>query len=102
MADTVGFNRPLANLIQFGRLDLNSPPITLPHTMPKSSIPTTWAFLGPNDLNQHSTSQVATSPSISRNQVVTQIAQPVVIPVTVHSPVQHSVNTIVTNIPTHS
>ena len=63
----VGLDRPLADLIQFGRLDLNSPPVTLLQTVPQSSIPTTWALLRPNDLNQHSTSQVPTSSSSSRN-----------------------------------
>ena len=70
--------------------------------MPLSSIPTTWMLLKPNDLNQHGTSQVATSPSSSQNQVVTQTAQPIVNHVTIHSHVQHAVNTAVTNHPTHS
>ena len=95
-------DRPLADLIQFGRLDLNSSPITLLHILPLSSIPTTWTLLKPNDLNQHETSQVATSPSSSRNRVVTQNAKPIVNPVTFHSPVQHGVNTVVINYPTHS
>ena len=102
MADTIGLDRLFADLIHFGRLDFNSPPLTLPHTVPQSSIPTTWALLRPNDLNQHSTSQVSTLPSSSRNQVVTQTTQPMVNLVIVHSPIQHAVNIVVTNLPTHS
>lgn len=96
--DTIGLDWPLATLIQFGRLDLNSPPITLLHTIPQSPIPITWVFLWPNDLNKHGTNQVATSPSSSRNWVVTQTAQPTVNPMIVHSPVQHAVNTFGTNL----
>ena len=33
--DIVGLDQPLAYLIQFGRLDLNLPPITLPHIVPQ-------------------------------------------------------------------
>ena len=33
LADTIGFDRPLADLIQFGRLDLSSVPITIPHSV---------------------------------------------------------------------
>ena len=53
-------------------------------------------------MNQRSISQVTTSPSSSRNGVVTQTAQPMVNPVIVHSPIQHMVNIVVANIPTHS
>ena len=77
---------------------MNSPPITLPQT----SIASTWALLQPNDLNQHSTSQVVTSPSSSRNRVVTPTDQPVVNLVTIHSPIQQAVNTVVTNLPSQS
>lgn len=63
---------------------------------------TTWVLLRPNDLEKHNISQVATSPSTSRNQVVTQTSQSVVNPMIIHSPIQHVVNIVVTNLLTHS
>ena len=32
LVDTIGLDRPLADLIQFGRLDLSSVPNTVPHS----------------------------------------------------------------------
>ena len=102
MANIVGLDGSLAYLIQFGQLDLNSPPITLRHTIPQTFIPTSWELLQPNDFNQHSSSLVATSPSSSRNQFFTQNVQPMVNLVIVHSLAQHVASTIVTNLPTYS
>ena len=51
-------------------------------------------MLRPDDLTQHSTSWVPTSSSSIRNQVVTEASQPVMNPITIHSPFQHAMNII--------
>ena len=66
LANIVGLHRSLVDLIQFGRLDLHSPLVPLLHTIKQTSIPASWVLLQPNDLNQHNTSQISTSPSSSR------------------------------------
>jgi hypothetical protein len=74
LADTIGFDQPFSNLIQFDRLDLNSIPNTLPHSISLPNIPAPLTLLTPTDLNQHGTYQVPTPSSNVRNRVVTQAA----------------------------
>ena len=80
--------------MQFGRLDLSSFRNVVPHSVASSNIPTPWTFLRPIDLTQHGKRQVSTlSPSI-RNRFITLPYQPMMSPVTIHSPIQHAMNTI--------
>lgn len=60
LADKIGFDRPLANLIQFGRLDLSSVPNTIPHSVASSNIPPPLTLTRPTNLTQHGTSHVQT------------------------------------------
>ena len=90
----IGFDLPLSDLVQFGRLDLNQVPNTLPHSISLLNIPAPSTFVRPADLSQHGTSQTPTPSLNVRNRVVTQVAQPMMNPVTPHSLVQHAVNTI--------
>ena len=94
LVDTIGLDRPLSDLIQFGRLGLKSIPNTLPQSISSSDILSPLTLLRPDNLKLHGTSQVPT-PSLSvRNRIVTQDAQPMMNLVTTHSPVQHAMNTI--------
>ena len=102
LAETIGFDRPLANLIQFEKLDLSSVPNTVPHSVTPSNIPPPSTLKRPIDLAQHGTSHVQTSSSSTRNRVVTQPSQPMLNPIIMHSPIQHAVNTIATQHPVSS
>lgn len=99
LVDTIGIDQPLADLIQFGRLNLSSFPNIIPHSVASSNIPPPLILTRPIDLTQHGTSQVQTSSLSIRNQVITHPSQPVMNPITIHSPVQHVVNTIGTQHP---
>ena len=94
LADSIGFDQPLSNLIQFGRLDFNSVPNAIPHSISSPNIRTPSTLLIPTDLNLHGTSRVPTPSLNVTNRVVTQATQPLMNPMTPHSPAQHAVNTI--------
>jgi hypothetical protein len=94
LANTIGLDRPLADIIQFGRLYLSSIPNILPQSVASSKIPPPSTLKRPIDLAQHGRSHVQTSSSSTRNRVITQPLQPVMNPIIMHSPVQHAVNTI--------
>ena len=102
LVDTIGFDRPLADLIQFGWLDLSLVPNTIPHLVAPSNIPPPSTLTRSTDLTQHGTNQVQTSLSSIRNWVITQSSQLVMNPITIHSPIQHAVNTIGTQHPISS
>ena len=102
LAETIGLDRPLTNLIQFGGLDLSSVPSTLPHLVASSNIPPPSTLTRPTDLAQHGTSHVQTSSSSTRNIVITQPSQPTMNPITMHSPIQHAVIMIGTQHPVSS
>ena len=67
VVNTIGLDRPLADLIQFGRLDLSSFPNTVPHSVASSNIPPPSTLTRPPDLIQHGTSHVQTLSSSTRN-----------------------------------
>ena len=72
LADTIGIDRPLADLIQFGRLDLSSVPNNVPHSVASSNIPPPLTLTRLTELTQHGASQVQTSSSNIRNRIVAQ------------------------------
>ena len=102
LADTIGFDQSLDDLIQFGILDLSSVLNTVPHFISSSNIPPPLTLKRPYDLTQHGRSQVQTSLSSIRNRVITQPSQPVMNSITIHSLVQYAVNTIGTQHPVSS
>ena len=55
LADTIGLDRPLSNLIQFGRLELSSVPNFVPHSVASPNIPTPLTLLRMANLTQHGT-----------------------------------------------
>ena len=102
LANTIGLDRPLADLIQFGRLDLSLVPNIVPHSVASSNIPPPSTSKRLIDLTQHGTSHVQTSSSSTRNRVVTKPSQPVMNPIIIHLVVQHAVNMIGTQHPVSS
>ena len=67
----------------------------VPHSSASPNVPTPSTLLRLADLSQHGTIWVPILSSSIRNQVVTQTAQPMMNPITIHSPAEHVVNIIV-------
>lgn len=72
LVDTIGLDQPLANLIQFGRLDLSLISNTVSHLVASSNSPPPLTLIRLTNLTQHCTSHVQTSSSSTRNRVITQ------------------------------
>jgi hypothetical protein len=70
LADTIGLDRPLDDLIQFGRLDLSLVPNTIPHSVASSNNPPPLTLTRLTELTQYGTSHVQTLSSSIKNQVI--------------------------------